>query len=180
MVAQYLTGPSAQQSVMNSLFTAFAGFTAFGSAIVAVLTSGGAVQKVADRLGRHAPERNRWVFDLLTIGPFTVLICLVALGSGTGLLLSFLWLHAAGSDGWSWAYRVSVDLFEFEVGCMTLVTFAAVLAAALTAVMSAKGIRARRVNAVEVNPVVADAERGHGPEQDSEVLQASGAFGVAR
>ncbi len=34
MMAQYLSAPAAQQAVMNSLFAAFAGFTAFGAAIV--------------------------------------------------------------------------------------------------------------------------------------------------
>jgi hypothetical protein len=137
MAAQFLSDPTAQQSVMNSLFTAFAGFTTFGAAIVAVLASGGAVQKMADRLASRAEQeypRASWCrrLDPIVIVSLTALICLVVLGSGAGLLLSFLWLHAAGSGAWSWAYGVSVDLFECEVASMTLVTFVAVLAAAVT------------------------------------------------
>lgn len=143
MAAQYLSDPTAQQSVMNSLFTAFAGFTAFGVAIVAVLAGGGAVQKMADRWGsreerRHPDDHWCWLLEPLMIGSVTVLICLVVLGSGTGLMLSFLWLHAAGSGGWSWAYGVSVGLFESEVGAMTVVTFVAVVAAASTSAAKAK------------------------------------------
>jgi hypothetical protein len=143
MAAQYLSDPTAQQSVMNSLFTAFAGFTAFGAAIVAVLAGGGAVQKVADRLARCAERdhpRASWcrLLDPLMIVSLAALICLVVLGSGAGLMLSFLWLHAAGSASWSWAYGVSVDLFECEVASMTLVTFVAVIAAAVTSVAKAK------------------------------------------
>jgi hypothetical protein len=143
MAAQILSDPTAQQSVMNSLFTAFAGFTAFGAAIVAVLASGGAVQKVADRLARCAERdhpRASWcrLLDPLMMVSLAALICLVVLGSGAGLLLSFLWLHATGSGGWSWAYGVSVDLFECEVASMTLVTFLAVIAAAVTSVAKAR------------------------------------------
>jgi hypothetical protein len=144
MAAQFLSDPSAQQSVMNSLFTAFAGFTAFGAAIVAVLASGGAVQKLANRLTCRAESdhpRATWcrLLDPLMITLLTGLICLVVLGSGAGLMLSFLWLHAAGSGRWSWTYGVSVDLFECEVASMTLVTFVAVIAAAVTSVAKARG-----------------------------------------
>jgi hypothetical protein len=146
MAAQYLSDPSAQQSVMTSLFTAFAGFTAFGAAIVVVLAGGGAVQKMADRWGsreKHRHPRGHWcrLLEPLMIGSVTVLICLVVLGSGTGLILSFLWLHAAGSGGWSWAYGVSADLFEYEVGAITVVTFVAVVAAASTSAAQAKRAR---------------------------------------
>ncbi len=143
MAAQILSDPASQQSVMNSLFTAFAGFTAFGAAIVAVLASGGAVQKTANRLASRAEHEYpragwcRWL-DPIMIAVLTSLICLVVLGSGAGLLLSFLWLHGAGSGGWSWAYGVSVDLFEGEVASMTLVTFVAVIAAAVTSVTKAR------------------------------------------
>jgi len=58
MAAQILSDPTAQQSVMNSLFTAFAGFTAFGAAIFAVLASGGAVQKMADLLAGRAEQEH--------------------------------------------------------------------------------------------------------------------------
>jgi len=148
MAAQILSDPTAQQSVMNSLFTAFAGFTAFGAAIVAVVASGGALQKMAKRLASQAERdipRASWcrLLDPFIITSFTALICLVVLGSGIGLLLSFLWLHAAGSGGWSWAYGVSVDLFEWEVASMTLVTFVAVIAAA-TSVAKAKGANPHR------------------------------------
>ena len=143
MAAQYLADPTAQQSVMNSLFTAFAGFTAFGTAIVAVLASGGAVQKMADRLTSCAEKdypRASWCryIDPFVIVSLTALICLVILGSGAGLTLSFLWLHAAGSASWSWAYGVSVDLFECEVASMTLVSCLAVIAAAVTSVARAR------------------------------------------
>ena len=146
MAAQYLSDPTAQQSVMNSLFTAFAGFTAFGAAIVAVLAGGGAVQKMADHWVRREKRRHprgHWcrLLEPLMIGSVTVLICLVVLGSGTGLMLSFLWLHAAGSGGWSWAYGVSVDLFESEVGALTVVTFVAVVAAASTSAAQTKRAR---------------------------------------
>jgi hypothetical protein len=151
MATQILSDPTAQQSVMNSLFTAFAGFTAFGAAIVAVVASGGAVQKMANRLASRAEREDpgaTWcrLLDPLVIALLTALICLVVLGSGAGLLLSFLWLHAAGSGGWNWAYGVSVDLFECEVASMTLVTFVAVIAAAVTSVRKAdpnRGVTAR-------------------------------------
>ena len=144
MTVQYLSDPAAQQPVMNSLFAAFAGFTAFGAAIVAVLTSGGAVQKVAERWAARAErkyphDRWCWLIDPLMIVPLTALSCLAVLASGTGLLLSFSWLKAAGSGGWSWAYRYSVDLFEFAVVCITFVTFVAVVAAAATSVQKAIG-----------------------------------------
>jgi hypothetical protein len=146
MAAQFLSDPTAQQSVMNSLFTAFAGFTAFGTAVVAVLAGGGAVQKMADRWGSREQDRHPrdpWCQRLepLMIGSVTVLSCLVVLGSGTGLMLSFLWLHAAGSGGWSWAYGATVGLFEAEVGAMTVVTFVAVVAAASTSVAKARRAR---------------------------------------
>jgi hypothetical protein len=138
MAAQYLSDAATQQSVMNSLFTVFAGFTAFGAAIVAVLAGGGAVQKVADYWGRREERRHPRLrccrlLEPVMIGSVTALICLVVLGSGTGLMLSFLWLHAAGSGGWSWAYGVSVDLFESEVAALTVVTFVAVVAASTSA-----------------------------------------------
>jgi hypothetical protein len=74
MMTQNLSDPTAQQSVMNALFTAFAGFTAFGAAIVAVLTSGGAVQKVAERWTARAErkypnDRWCWLIDPLMIVP---------------------------------------------------------------------------------------------------------------
>lgn len=145
MAAQYLSDPATQQSVMNSLFTAFAGFTAFGAAIVAVLAGGGAVEKMANRLASRVEKehpRASWcqLLDPLMIMALASLICLVVLDSGTGLTLSFLWLHAAGSGGWSWTYGVSVDLFECEVAGMTLVTFVAVIAAAVA--LAAKARRA--------------------------------------
>jgi hypothetical protein len=128
---------------MNSLFTAFAGFTAFGTAVVAVLASGGAVQKMADGLASRAEReypRASWcrLLDPVVIVSLAALICLVVLGSGAGLTLSFLWLHAGGSGGWSWAYGVSVDLFECEVASVTLVTCVAVIAAAVTSVAKAR------------------------------------------
>jgi hypothetical protein len=149
MAAQYLADPTAQQSVMNSLFTAFAGFTAFGTAIVAVLASGGAVQKMADRLASRAERdypRASWcrLLDPLVIVSLAALICLVVLGSGAGLTLSFLWLHAGGSGGWSWAYGVSVDLFECEVASVTLVTCLAVIAAAVTSMAKARRVAPTR------------------------------------
>jgi hypothetical protein len=146
MAAQYLSDPTAQQSVMNALFNAFAGFTAFGVAIVAVLAGGGAVQKMADRWGSREERRHprsHWccLLEPLMIGSVTVLICLVVLDSGTGLMLSFLWLHAAGSESWSWAYGASVGLFESEVAAMTVVTFLAVVAAASTSAARARAAR---------------------------------------
>jgi len=158
MAAQILSDPTAQQSVMNSLFTAFAGFTAFGAGIVAVLASGGAVQKMADRLASRAQQeypRAAWCrrLDPIMIVSLTALVCLVVLGSGAGLLLSFLWLHAAGSGGWGWAYGVSVDLFECEIASMTLVTFVAVIAAAVTSVTKAR-------RATPNQPVTARGQQG--------------------
>jgi hypothetical protein len=143
MAAQILSDPTAQQSVMNSLFAAFAGFTAFGVGIVAVLANGGAVEKMANRLAIRARQeypRAEWCrrLDPIMIMSLTALVCLVVLGSGAGLLLTFLWLHAAGSAGWGWAYGVSVDLFECEIASMTLVTFVAVIAAAVTSVTKAR------------------------------------------
>ena len=81
---------TAQQSVMNSLFTAFAGFTAFGAAIVAVLAGGSALQSMADRWVTHAQrerpgDRRAWLRNAALVMPLTMLICLVVLGSGTGL-----------------------------------------------------------------------------------------------
>jgi hypothetical protein len=169
MAAQYLSDPTTQQSVMNSLFTTFAGFTAFGAAIVAVLAGGGAVQKMADRWGgreerRHPRGRWCWLLRPLMIGSVTALICLVVLGSGTGLMLSFLWLHAAGTGGWSWTYRVSVDLFESEVAALTVVTFVAVVAAASTSVATARAARNRQPagNTATRQPTHGDAtQRSH-------------------
>jgi hypothetical protein len=125
---------TAQQAVMNSLFTAFAGFTAFGAAIVAVLAGGGAVQSIADRWVKHAqqehPEdRHAWLRNPAVVIPSACLICLVVLGSGTGLVLSFLWLHTTGSDGWGWTFGVSEALFWCEVIGITVLTAAAVAAA---------------------------------------------------
>jgi hypothetical protein len=164
MAAQYLSDPITQQSVMNSLFTAFAGFTAFGAAIVAVLAGGGAVQKMADRW-RSREERTHprghwcWLLKPLMIGSVTALICGVVLGSGTRLMLSFLWLHAAGAGGWNWAYGVSVDLFESEVAALTVVTFVAVVAAASTSVATAKAARSRQPagNTATRQPMPGDA-----------------------
>jgi hypothetical protein len=138
---RYLSDPVRDELALQ----AFAGFAAFVAAIVAVLAGGGAVQKTADRWGSREKRRHPgddWcgLLEPLVIGSVTALICLVVLGSGTGLMLSFLWLHAAGSGGWSWAYGVSADLFEHEVGATTVVTFVAVVAAALTS--AAQGKRA--------------------------------------
>jgi hypothetical protein len=143
MAAQILSDPTAQQSVMNSLFTAFAGFTAFGAGIVAVLASGGAVQKMADRLASRAEQEYPgagWCrrLDPIMIAVLATLVCLVVLGSGAGLLLSFLWLHGGGPGAWSWAYGASVDLFECEVASITMVTFVAVIATAVTSVTKAR------------------------------------------
>jgi hypothetical protein len=156
MAAQFLSDPTAQQSVMNSLFTAFAGFTAFGAGIIAVLASGGAVQKMADRLASRAERdhpRATWcrLVDPIMIVSLAALVCLVVLSSGAGLLLSFLWLRAGGSGGWGWAYGASVDLFESEIASITLVTFVAVVAATVTSVTKAR----------RANPSQGVAARGH-------------------
>jgi hypothetical protein len=160
MTAQYLSNPTAQQGVMNSLFTAFAGFIAFGAAIVAVLTRGGAVQSLADSWVGQAKKEDpndhwAWIRNPILILPLTLIICLMVLGSGAGLLFSFCWLRAGGS-GWGWAYSFSVDLFEAEVFGITLATLAAVLAAAwssIAAVMPPFSAIVSRARAV-VSPVI--------------------------
>lgn len=137
---------TAQQSVMNSLFTAFAGFTAFGAAIVAVLAGGSALQSMADRWVTHAQrerpgDRRAWLRNAALVMPLTMLICLVVLGSGTGLLLSFLWLHTNGSDGWGWTYGVSEFLFWGEVTGVTVVTALAVVTAGVSSAVAARSAR---------------------------------------
>jgi hypothetical protein len=137
---------TAQQSVMNSLFTAFAGFTAFGAAIVAVLAGGSALQSMADRWVTHAQrerpgDRRAWLRNAALVMPLTMVICLVVLGSGTGLLLSFLWLHTNGSDGWGWTYGVSEFLFWGEVAGVTVVTALAVVTAGVSSAMAARSSR---------------------------------------
>jgi hypothetical protein len=132
---------------MNSLFTAFAGFTAFGAAIVAVLAGGSALQSMADRWVTHAQrerpgDRRAWLRNAALVMPLTTLICLVVLGSGTGLLLSFLWLHTNGSDGWGWTYGVSEFLFWGEVVGVTVVTALAVVTAGVSSAIAARSARA--------------------------------------
>jgi hypothetical protein len=140
---------TAQQSVMNSLFTAFAGFTAFGAAIVAVLAGGSALQTMADRWVRHAQherpgDRRAWLRNPALVMPSTIVICLVVLGSGTGLLLSFLWIHTNGSHGWGWTYGVSEFLFWGEVAGVTVITGLAVVAAGVSSAMAARPARSGR------------------------------------
>ena len=140
MTAQYLSDRAAQQSAMNSLFTAFAGFAAFGAAIIAVLAGGGTLQKFASLWVDHArqehPGNSRallWCRKLIVIGTPALIIILVVLGSGAGMLFSFFWLRAGGSGGWGWAYHASVVMFVFEVAGVTAATLFAVGAAVVTA-----------------------------------------------
>jgi MFS family permease len=129
------------QSVMNSLFTAFAAFTAFGAAIVAVLAAGGAVQNIAARWSKHAHDEGdprAWLRNLILVISSTLLICAVVLGSGTGLVLSFLWLHTEGSGGWGWTYGLSEALFWCVVVGVTVVTATAVCAAWLSSALAAR------------------------------------------
>jgi len=121
------------------LFTAFAGFTAFGAAIVAVLASGGGVQTVADlwvRRARRKHPRDRWTWlrNPLFTGVWTLFVFLVVLGSGAGLLLSFFWLHW----DWAWTHQACVGLFYGEAGGVTLATLVTVVFAWLASVAKAK------------------------------------------
>ena len=125
---------------MNSLFGAYTAFTAFGAAIIAILSAGGAVQTIADYWTRRTQERHTlnpfrswlaWFLSLATVGLTTVLITLVALGAGCGLFLTFLWLQGGPSGGtWNWTYSISVDLFKGEVIGLTIVTALALFGAA--------------------------------------------------
>jgi hypothetical protein len=137
MTAQYLSAQAGQQQhMMDSLFTAFAGFTAFGAAIVAVLASGGTLQNLADlwtdRARKEHPGKRLawlWCLKLIVIVPPALVIILVVLGSGAGMLLSFFWLRADGSGGWGWACSASVVLFVCAVAGVTVATLLAVGAA---------------------------------------------------
>jgi hypothetical protein len=145
-----------QQSVMNSLFTAFAGFTAFGAAIVAILAGGGVLQNIANRWVQHAQDEHpgdqwAWLRNPIVIMPSAILICLVVLGSGTGLMLSFLWLHTEGSDGWGWTYGVSEALFWCEVVGVTVITAMAVGTTGWSSVSAAKSARSGQVQPID-NP----------------------------
>jgi hypothetical protein len=158
---------TAQQSVMNSLFTAFAGFTAFGAAIVAVLAGGSALQSMADRWVTHARrerpgDRRAWLRNAALVMPLTMLICLVVLGSGTGLLLSFLWLHTNGSDGWGWTYGVSEFLFWGEVAGVTVVTALAVLSAGVSSAVAARSARSGSAAADSSGPAPGTGTDGTG------------------
>ncbi len=124
--------PTTQQTAtMNSLFGAYTAFTAFGAAIIVILAAGGAVQKVAEYTAKRLQEKSS---ALARVGKFVIiafgilLICLVALGSGFGLVTSFLWLQYILTDnGWSWAYTWNVYLFPYEVGGLILITIIAIL-----------------------------------------------------
>jgi hypothetical protein len=118
--------------LMTVIFGAFASFTAFGAAIVAYLTAGGAVQRWAIQSRDHgikeaeeayAKSQNKEKREqdisaaqkrpAIIIRSTAIIIGLVVLSSGAGLVLGSLWFnaHADGSDGWRWAYSLVFDLF---------------------------------------------------------------------
>jgi hypothetical protein len=143
-----------QKDLMTTLFTAFAGFSAFGAAIVAFLAGGGALQTAADwwrqhrltgtaalpwptgrqRADRRAAKRSTWAVVLTG----AVIAALVVLPSGLGLLSSFSWLRASagGSPGrWSWTYSASIYLFLWEAAAITVVTVVVVLVSAASSAL---------------------------------------------
>jgi hypothetical protein len=138
-----------QKDLITTLFTVFAGFSAFGAAIVAFLAQGGGLQASADWWRQHglteaqtietpsrrrreekkAGRRSTWAVVVAA----AFIAVLVVLPSGLGLLSSFAWLRASADGstrGWSWAYTSSVGLFWWEAAAITLVTIAAVMVAA--------------------------------------------------
>jgi hypothetical protein len=134
------------EDLITVLFSAFAGFTAFGAAIGGFLAAGGGVQDAIFKWTQHgldevaakrkagklASERQvrraMWLAShrVLALWLMAAFISLVVLASGLGLFTSFWWLYT----GAAWSYRGAIYLFEAETVALTVVTLSAVAIAA--------------------------------------------------
>lgn len=145
-----------QKDLMTTLFSAFAGFSAFGAAIVAFLAAGGALQSSSDWLRQHGvaltaklgmpglQRRAQKEADRVSTGLIVltgaIIAVLVVLPSGLGLLSSFTWLHADASgtaQAMSWAYTATVFLFWWEAIAITAVTIVVVVLSAASSALPA-------------------------------------------
>lgn len=134
--------------VMTTLCSAFGVFSAFGAAILAFFTAGGGLQRLSRWLVRRETTRGRspaWRAVL----PGNALVWLVAgvvavavIISGLGLFTSFFWLLASANGSGhvaSWAYTFADMMFYTEAVVITLITVAAVFAAASAALPGGQG-----------------------------------------
>jgi hypothetical protein len=134
------------EDLIAALFSAFAGFTAFGVAVGGFLAAGGGIQhavfdwtqhgldeveakKAAGKLtSERQIRRATWLANhrVVALWLMAVFIFLVVLVSGFGLFISFWWLYT----GAGWSYRGAIYLFEAETIALTVVTLSAVAIAA--------------------------------------------------
>jgi hypothetical protein len=161
-------------ALVTVLFAAFATFTAFGAAIVGFLAAGGAVQSLASwwtqrgeddarKRGEGGKKPNwasriggtlkfRWVSVTWAIAGITFIIVVVIIISGVGLVLCFIWLDAYSHNavaGIHETYHWIIRLFWLEAFLLTLATFVAVVAAALSALATSRSPDKARVQADE-------------------------------
>ena len=131
---------------MNSLFSAYTSFTAFGAAIFVVIGAGGAVETLGKRWSDHAKKedasRLAWLRNPIVVILTAIPICAIVICAGLGLLFTYLWLQGGQSGGSrKFFYDTSVVLFYVEVGLITIISTFAVIAAALSAIGAAFAAR---------------------------------------
>jgi hypothetical protein len=125
--------------LMTTLCSAFGVFSAFGAAILAFFTGAGGLHRLGRWLVDHekkrtgvSPEKAMRRGDAL-VWLVAGVISLAVLISGVGLFTSFFWLRAvANGSGHAsrWAYTFADNMFYLEAIVITVITVAAVVAAA--------------------------------------------------
>jgi hypothetical protein len=128
---------------MTTLCSAFGVFSAFGAAILAFFTAGGAFGKLSDWVARHG--KLRWGDALVWL--IAGVLALAVIISGVGLFTSFFWLQAvANGSGHAsrWAYTFADNMFFMEAVVVTVITLVAVIGGAIAALPSGKGSNASK------------------------------------
>ena len=102
-VQDLLSDQTTQQATMNSLFSAYTSFTAFGAAIFVVIGAGGAVETLGKRWSDHAKKedasRLAWLRNPIVVILTAIPICAIVICAGLGLLFTYLWLQGGQSGG---------------------------------------------------------------------------------
>lgn len=139
-LGQLLGGPGnvgTKIDLMTTLCSAFGVFSAFGAAILAFFTAGGACENLSARVAKH--KNLRWGDALVWL--IAGVVALAVIISGLGLFTSFFWLQAvANGSGHAsrWAYTFADNMFFMEAVVVTVITVVAVIGGAIAALPPGK------------------------------------------
>jgi hypothetical protein len=166
-------------TLITALFGAFATFTAFGAAIAGFLAAGGALQALAAWWLQHGADEDsednkatiwfvsrqklRWLLATAAIVLVTLLILVVIVISGVGLVLCFIWLDAYShnaSGGINDTYRWIIRLFWIEAALLTVATFLAVVAAAISSITASRSARVQAKSSAHLDTALRNAAIG--------------------